>query len=186
MKALKLILGSGKPPLHPYHLPFVDKDHILIDKYIDHPEVIKMDVTDLKLPNDSCSNIYASHILEHISNTKIALDEWHRVLTPSGVIKILVPDLLWACQYMIQLDNNNENIEERCKPYYTTVKDVLNVIFGSRSRQGEYHYTGFTQKLLKTNLETSNFKILKMRTQFDSHHMQSIYVEAIAIKVSNL
>jgi predicted SAM-dependent methyltransferase len=177
----KLFIGSGKPPIHPYHLQFVDKTYILIDKYIKHPNVIKMDASKLKFSNNSCSDIYASHVLEHIYNIKQVLKEWWRVLSPSGRLRILVPDLIWACKYLIQLNEKGE-VDPRCKPYYENCEDVLKVIFGSQLHKGEYHYTGFTKKILEKQLTENKFEIKEIKTQFKSHHMQSIYVEAISKK----
>lgn len=48
----------------------------------------------LHYPNESVSEIRASHLLEHLSFTDVtkALNEWQRVLKPGGRIRISVPD----------------------------------------------------------------------------------------------
>jgi predicted SAM-dependent methyltransferase len=180
----KLVLGSGRPPLHPFHHQFVDDTYTLVDKYIDHPDVMQMDVMQMDLPDHSCSDIYASHVLEHLPDTERALIEWHRVLIPSGRLRIFVPDLLWACRYLAKLEEDPSNADPRCAPYYLNTESVLKIIFGSQAHEGEFHHTGFTQKLLKSKLENTGFQVLDICSRFTDHHMQSLYAEASATKVT--
>jgi SAM-dependent methyltransferase len=44
------------------------------------------------IESDSVDVILASHILEHIENTKKTLNEWKRILKPDGKIIIILPD----------------------------------------------------------------------------------------------
>jgi len=52
---------------------------------------IYADLTDLPFEDDSCDFIYASHILEHISNDEQAIREIARVLRPGGMAVLPVP-----------------------------------------------------------------------------------------------
>jgi SAM-dependent methyltransferase len=52
---------------------------------------IKMDVTDIHFPDETFDVIYCSHVLEHISEDKRALREFHRVLKFDGWTILLVP-----------------------------------------------------------------------------------------------
>jgi ubiquinone/menaquinone biosynthesis C-methylase UbiE len=102
-------------------------DHIegYVSVDFDHPSAdINADVSCLPFEDDSISDIYASHILEHFRsgnnyephlsnplNPKTvfeALEEWKRVLEPNGRLEIKVPDIdkifwliknfpAWAC-----------------------------------------------------------------------------------------
>lgn len=60
----------------------------------------------LPLQSDSCSVIYSSHVLEHLDHANEAplfLEEIYRLLRPSGVVRLAVPDLeLLIHQYSIQ------------------------------------------------------------------------------------
>jgi SAM-dependent methyltransferase len=42
--------------------------------------------------DDSYDFIAASHVLEHVANPLRALDEWKRILKPSGAIVVVLPD----------------------------------------------------------------------------------------------
>ena len=50
-----------------------------------------MDITDLRLPDDTFSLLWCSHVLEHIENDRKAMAELFRVLRPSGLAVIMVP-----------------------------------------------------------------------------------------------
>lgn len=51
----------------------------------------QMDVTDLRLADESMSLIYCSHVLEHIPDDRTAMAEMRRVLVPGGRAVIMVP-----------------------------------------------------------------------------------------------
>lgn len=53
--------------------------------------MVKMDITDIRYPDDSFDVIYCSHVLEHVPDDKKAMREFHRVLKPSGWAMLLVP-----------------------------------------------------------------------------------------------
>jgi SAM-dependent methyltransferase len=53
--------------------------------------MIKMDVTDIRYPNDHFDVIYCSHVLEHVRNDRRAMSELYRVLKKSGWAILLVP-----------------------------------------------------------------------------------------------
>lgn len=50
-----------------------------------------MDLTDLRLPDDSITLIYCSHVLEHIPDDRAAMAEMYRVLIPGGRAVVMVP-----------------------------------------------------------------------------------------------
>ena len=51
----------------------------------------KMDIQDIKYPDNTFDLIYCSHVLEHVPNDKKALEELYRVLKPNGKAIIQVP-----------------------------------------------------------------------------------------------
>lgn len=53
--------------------------------------MVKMDVTDIKYPNESFDVIYCSHVLEHVPNDRRAIQEFFRVLKSDGWAILLVP-----------------------------------------------------------------------------------------------
>jgi SAM-dependent methyltransferase len=53
--------------------------------------MVKMDLTDIDMPDDSFDVVYASHVLEHIPNDVQAMSEIHRILRPGGWAILQVP-----------------------------------------------------------------------------------------------
>lgn len=65
-------------------------DYISVD--LEDPRaMIKMDVTDIKFPNDYFDTIYCSHVLEHIIEDRNAISGLFRVCKPMGWALIQVP-----------------------------------------------------------------------------------------------
>lgn len=54
----------------------------------------KMDITDIRHPDDSFDAIYCSHVLEHVPDDRKAMRELCRVLRPSGFAILNVPVLI--------------------------------------------------------------------------------------------
>lgn len=74
---------------------------INIDGNIFRKKDMWLDVTiGLPFHNDCIKAIYASHILEHLNSRNIRklLREFHRVLKPNGLVRIVVPSLEYAIQ----------------------------------------------------------------------------------------
>ncbi len=88
METLKLLnIGCGKR----YH-----KDWVNIDIVKTGPDVMTVDVrNDLPFDDNSFSALYNSHVLEHLSpeNADKFIKECRRILSPGGVLRIVVPDL---------------------------------------------------------------------------------------------
>ncbi len=55
--------------------------------------MVRMDVTDLDLPDESFDVIFCSHVLEHVLDDRRAMRELHRVLRPDGWAVLQVPIL---------------------------------------------------------------------------------------------
>jgi len=58
----------------------------------------RQDAARLTYPDSSFDRVIATHVLEHIPRPISALEEWHRIVRPGGVISILLPcdpGLLW-------------------------------------------------------------------------------------------
>jgi len=52
---------------------------------------IKMDITDIKLDDESIDVIYCSHVLEHVNDDRKAMREFQRILKKNGWAILLVP-----------------------------------------------------------------------------------------------
>jgi len=53
--------------------------------------MVKMDITDIKYPDNSFDVIYCSHVLEHVPDDQTAMKELARVLSPKGWAILQVP-----------------------------------------------------------------------------------------------
>lgn len=56
-----------------------------------HKAVIKLDLQDMALPDDSLDVVLTPHVLEHVPDTGRALSELHRVLKPGGHVFLQIP-----------------------------------------------------------------------------------------------
>lgn len=84
-KPVRLHLGCGTRKL-PHYINVDAREEV-------HPDVIS-DVLKLEWVEDgTVDEVYACHVLEHIPNPKVALQEWHRVLMYHGVLRLAVPDM---------------------------------------------------------------------------------------------
>jgi len=119
------------------------------------------DARDLSRFDDSTfSEIYASHILEHIdfkNELDATLIEWRRVLQPGGTIYISVPDMDTLCQLFLAKDRLN--INERFL--------VMTMIFGSHRDQYDYHVVGLNMEFLMQYLLHAGFQNIRRVKFFD-------------------
>jgi len=89
--------------------PIWNKDGWLI---LDHKasrnsdRYIRGDAAEIDLPDESCSVLFCSHMLEHVPHYKIqrTLLEFSRVLKPGGVLRLLVPDLERIAKAYVEKD----------------------------------------------------------------------------------
>lgn len=104
----------------------------------------------LALEDNSCSEIYCSHCLEHVdSNSAIKfLQECHRVLIPGGVMRLIVPAI----------------------GFHLTRAHVVNLLDWSHQ-----HCQGYNEDLLRTMIWAAGFELQKIqRTDWksiDVHHL---------------
>jgi SAM-dependent methyltransferase len=65
-------------------------DYITAD--MNKPDVtLRMDITNIQLPDNSLDVIFWSHVLEHIPDDRKAMRELHSALKPTGWAAIMVP-----------------------------------------------------------------------------------------------
>lgn len=57
----------------------------------DEDAMLKIDIEDTKLPDNSYDLIVCNHVLEHVNDYHRALNELHRILKPTGVLIISFP-----------------------------------------------------------------------------------------------
>lgn len=116
-------------------------------------------VTDLSMfESGSVSQIYASHVLEHLSLPELAtaLKEYHRTLCPSGLLFISVPDMMALSKMLIQ--PGLEPAEQF---------DILLMMFGGQSDNTDFHKIGFTKPLLRAMACDAGFPAMAIVDEFD-------------------
>lgn len=115
------------------------------------PDVdIVADIRDLSaLADGSCAEIYASHVLEHVSYVRdlgTTLRGIYRLLKPGGRFRVSVPDMDVLCAMMIS---------EALSP--TDKFNVMRIMFGGQVNEYDLHRVGFNFLILSAYLEAAGF-----------------------------
>jgi len=110
--------------------------------------------TDLSQFQDNIfSEIYASHVLEHLSHRdelERAIFECYRILEPNSELKISVPDMATICRLF---DSDNITVEERY--------DLMLMMFGGHVDEHDIHLVGIWEEFLIHHLKKAGFKSFK-------------------------
>ena len=109
--------------------------------------------------DQSFSEIYASHVLEHLDyNTELlaTLKEWKRVLEPGGKLYLSVPDMDVLAKLF--LAKNQLTVEER---FF-----VMRMMFGGHIDKYDYHVVGLNQEFLGTYLVEAGFHAITRVDEF--------------------
>lgn len=112
-----------------------------------HEADYRQDVRDLRnFSTDSVTEIYASHILEHIKKPDVvgALREWHRVLKPGGFLYISVPDF-------------GRVVESWLRCGRVLHEWHIDILYGNQGGEGEYHYQCYDANWLGLRLVDAGF-----------------------------
>jgi len=133
---MKLHIGCGKKFLAGYrHLDVISYDHVDYE----------CDARQLNVIGDNTvSEIYACHILEHVKRSEVlgVLKEWNRVLKPNGLLRIAVPDFFAiATEYI-------ENRDLKC---------VQGLLFGGQTYDYNFHHVAFDFETMRGLLEDADF-----------------------------
>lgn len=139
---MKLHVGCGNRYLEGYkHLDIRE----LEDGHIDYVTT----ANDLsQFADNTIEELYACHLLEHFGRheTKSVLQEWYRVLKPSGNLRIAVPDF--------------EAIIEVYKKTGDLTK-LIGLLYGGQNYEFNFHHMTFDYSFLKSQLEEVGFKDVK-------------------------
>lgn len=112
-----------------------------------------------RFPDNTFSEIYASHVLEHFDYSREVLEtleEWNRVLIHGGILYVAVPDLDVLAR--LYLDKDQQDIEDRFL--------LMGMMFGGHADNNDYHKVGFNEELLSYYLEKADFINYKKVVEF--------------------
>jgi predicted SAM-dependent methyltransferase len=110
-------------------------------------------------PDDTFSEIYASHVVEHFDykNELLAtLREWCRVMSPGGILYVSVPDL----DVLTRLFVDREGLTGQERFF------VMRMIFGGHMDQYDYHLVGLNEEFLADFLRVAGFTELRKVVDF--------------------
>lgn len=172
MRVLHVGCGSNTSiRLHPiFQLPQWSEVRVDIDEST-RPDIIGS-LVELEpwVENESCDAIWASHVLEHLSRHELpkALNEFRRVLVPTGFALVRVPDIETVAQYILD--------GRICDVIYTSPAGPitpLDMLYGhgasiERGHHAMRHGTAFTQDLLAQVLLDAGF--VEVRTSRTETH----------------
>jgi Uncharacterized protein conserved in bacteria len=107
--------------------------------------------------DESCDEIYASHIIEHVDQKTVlnTLKGINRILKKNGKFYISVPDMDSLCHFFIS-PLANKKIKFH----------VMRMIFGGQVDEYDYHYFGWNYEFLSDYLTQANFSEFKRVQSF--------------------
>jgi predicted SAM-dependent methyltransferase len=141
----------------------------IADSYrTDEGDVLRVDIREEVNPDYRCDLrhlpfaggefdvVFSSHTLEHFTRMEgdAVIKEMVRVMKPDGELRLVLPDLKWAAQHIV-----NEEVD----------MDVMNVVYGAQSYRENYHYCGYTQSMLEQLLRQNGF--VKFLWDRERYHM---------------
>jgi predicted SAM-dependent methyltransferase len=110
------------------------------------------------LPDGSCDEIYASHVLEHLGydgELQATIRQMYRVLKPRGRLRVSVPDLRTLCELFL----------DPTTPQHGQWH-VMRLMFGGRTDPYDVHLCGLTFEFLQMLLTEAGFRLIHRVTEF--------------------
>lgn len=116
------------------------------------------DIVDLtQFDDQSVIEIYASHVLEHVTHSRVSqtLKGIHRVLRPGGKFYVSVPDMDTLCHTFI-----NPILPLDIKYH------VMGMMFGGQVDAHDFHCFGWNQLIMWDQLRKAGFSVLERVASF--------------------
>jgi predicted SAM-dependent methyltransferase len=110
------------------------------------------------LADNSCSEVYASHVLEHLGydgELGTTLKGIHRVLKPGGRLRASVPDLDILCRLFV-----HPSLDEAGRFH------IMRMMFGGRLTAFDVHYAGLNFEILGHFLREAGFRDIRRLAAF--------------------
>ena len=161
---MKLHLGSGKRRI----LGWINVD---IDP-ANEPDVVAdcfTGATSLRydcdwMHSESADVVYACHVLEHVGRHqyKKALEFWHDLLKPGGILRLSVPDLEAVFAYYIA---DLERLGTGSK-----LNELLGFLYGGQRNEHDCHKMGWDEATLTRDLLEAGFKDVRRYDRDKTEH----------------
>ena len=125
--------------------------------------MVKSELEDLSLSDESFDVIYVNSVLEHVSEPEAFLRECRRLLRPGGVVFILVP--------------NEDSL-------YNDFRHVVFRLLGKRTSsrispfRTPYHFQGFTSTSLRLLFEQTGFRVLSLAVGSGTNEIRKVKLTA--------
>ncbi|MEN6313260.1 MAG: methyltransferase domain-containing protein [Clostridiaceae bacterium] len=143
----KLNLGCGYD---------IRSGYLNIDFQSFHSPDLIADITNLEmLPSGYYEEIIAQDVLEHIprTQTQTVLNEWSRLLKQQGLLKIRTTNILGAFKLFSWPGFDTAEKHE----------ELMHCIFGTQAYNGDFHYTAFTETLIRCYLNHTGLTIISIQ-----------------------
>jgi len=159
---MKLDIGSGGPST-------LGEGWYGVDKFIESADY-HWAMDKLEIEDESVDEIYSCHALEHISRHQVipTLTEWRRVLKWGGKLTVLVPNMEFCLNVMIEACNRDDLDYWEWRNHF---------VFGKQDHPGNFHNCGFSPRILDHYLTAVGFTI-KHRTICTVHDCETLNWEA--------
>lgn len=138
----------------PTHVDFDGNKALRVDIREEVNPDYRCDVRELPFGNGTFDVVFSSHVLEHFprGEWEDVLREWVRLVSPTGQLRLVLPNIMWAAQRMV-VDKVIDN-------------DVLNVLYGGQSNPYDFHYNGLTPERVADALSKLDFVVVEVKHQF--------------------
>lgn len=136
---MKLNVGAGKNPLPGY---------VNIDIIPQHPDVQVGSALALSVPDKSCSEVFASHLIEHLTKPELVrfFREAKRVLQRGGVLKTVAPSMTAGILEWVNGHRETQWLEE--------------FLFGRQEHPQDYHRQGIYGPKLRRYTRMCGLRVL--------------------------
>jgi predicted SAM-dependent methyltransferase len=129
-----------------------------------------------RFDDNSVHYIYASHLLEHLEYPKVAQDfvaECHRILTPEGVLRIVVPGIEKIIRAYVRNDQEFFEIQATLHPMWCTTK--LEHLMYAIQQDGEHKY-GYDFDTIKKLISKCSFRKI-IKSDFNKSQVEELRID---------
>ncbi len=162
---------DASPTLRFERLPLIGhlytKNESRFPKNVEYGDIVK----GLPVSAESCKGVYCSHILEHLSlnDFRVALRNTKEILRPSGIFRLVLPDLEYLAKRYIDNPSNEAALEfmkETALGHESRargIKGLISLWFGNSQHLWMWDY-----RSIKFELENAGFGNVRKASFGDS------------------